>query len=718
MSVAIVAVEIARESDVVAARQRARVLAECLGFEVQDQTRIATAVSEIARNAFVYAHGGRVEFFVEGQTTPQVLLVRVTDRGPGIRDLAAILGGRYRSPSGMGVGIIGSRRLMDAFDIVSTPETGTTVWLRKILPRRAPLVVAGAIAPIVDRLIREARQDPLAEVLSQNQELLRTLDELRRRQDELRRLNSELEDTNRGVLALYAELDERADHLRRADDLKSKFLSNMSHEFRTPLNSMLALTRLLMDRMDGPLTPEQERQVGFIRKAAADLSDLVNDLLDLAKVEAGKIVIRPTQFTVERLFGALRGMLRPLLINPALDLVFEDAAEVPPVESDESKISQVLRNFISNALKFTERGEIRVTASLSEDRQSVVFAVADTGMGIAPEDQELIFEEFAQIDSRMQRRVRGTGLGLPLSRKLAHLLGGTIGVTSVPGLGSTFTLTIPRVYRPAALPAPSAAPASPGAVEWSVDPSRIPVAVVEDSADAVLTYESYLRGTPFQMLSAQTVGEARRLLQRARPRAVILDILLRGEDGWELLLDLRREEETADIPVIVVTEVDDEQKAYGLGAAAYARKPVEREWLLQTLRTLATAESERRVLIIDDDDVARYLLKGLLRDLPCQVSEASGGREGLELARLQRPDVIFCDVFMPEMGGVDVLRELRADPSTRGIPVVLNTVKTLSEQERAELAGAATALLSKEAFARADGAVEVRRALAAAGVAL
>ncbi|HSP70906.1 MAG TPA: response regulator, partial [Gaiellaceae bacterium] len=632
--------------------------------------------------------------------------------------LAAILGGRYRSSSGMGVGIIGSRRLMDAFDIVSTAETGTTVWLRKVLPRRAPLLVPAAIAPIVDRLAREARQDPLAEVLSQNQELLRTLDELRRRQDELRRLNSELEDTNRGVLALYAELDERADHLRRADDLKSKFLSNMSHEFRTPLNSMLALTRLLMDRVDGPLTPEQERQVGFIRKAATDLSELVNDLLDLAKVEAGKIVIRPTQFTVDRLFGALRGMLRPLLINPALDLVFEDAADVPPVESDESKISQILRNFISNALKFTERGEIRVTASLSEDRQSVVLAVADTGVGIAPEDQELIFQEFTQIDSRMQRRVRGTGLGLPLSRKLAHLLGGTIGVNSTPGLGSTFTLSIPRVYRPAALPAAPAAPAAPVAVEWQVDPARIPVAVVEDSADVVLTYESYLRGTPFQMLSAQTVGEARRLVQLARPRAVILDILLRGEDGWELLLDLKREEETSAIPVIVVTDVDDEQKAYGLGATAYARKPVERAWLLQTLRNLATAESERRVLIIDDDDVARYLLKGLLRDLPCQVSEASGGREGLELARLQRPDVIFCDVFMPEMGGVDVLRELRADPSTRGIPVVMNTVKTLSDEERTELAGSATALLSKEAFARADGAVEVRRALAEAGVAL
>jgi signal transduction histidine kinase len=217
----------------------------------------------------------------------------------------------------------------------------------------------------------------------------------------------------------------------------------MSHEFRTPLNSILALSRILLDRMDGPLTDEQERQIEFIRRAADDLSELVNDLLDLAKVEAGKIVIRPAECTIDKLFGALRGMLRPLLVNPSVTLVFEEAADLPPITTDEAKVSQIVRNFISNALKFTEQGEVRVSARLTSDGAAVAIAVADTGIGIAPDDQDAIFEEFVQLDHQAQRRVKGTGLGLPLCRRLAGLLGGTVTVESQPGLGSTFAFSLP-----------------------------------------------------------------------------------------------------------------------------------------------------------------------------------------------------------------------------------------------------------------------------------
>ena len=206
--------------------------------------------------------------------------------------------------------------------------------------------------------MQERPQNAFEELQYQNQELLGALEEIRSRQAELIRLNRELEDTNRGVVALYAELDEKADHLRRADELKSKFLSNMSHEFRSPLNSILALSGLLMNRADGELTPPQEQQVVYVRRAAQDLLELVNDLLDLAKVEAGKVKARPLEFEVENLFAALRGMLRPLLLNQAVDLIFDDATHIPRVFSDEGKVSQILRNFISNALKFTERGEI------------------------------------------------------------------------------------------------------------------------------------------------------------------------------------------------------------------------------------------------------------------------------------------------------------------------------------------------------------------------
>ena len=446
MSIRLLTVRVRQEQDVVAARQRTRQLARLLGFDEQDQVRVATAVSELARNVYNYASEGEIEFSVEGQTPPQVFVVRVTDRGPGIADVALILSGRYRSTTGMGLGILGARRLMDQFAIQSEEGRGTSITIKKLLPSGTPLLQGRDVGRLSEMLARESLQNPLAEVQQQNQELLRVLEDLRRRQEDLVRLNRELEDTNRGVVALYAELDEKAEHLRRADEMKSRFLSNMSHEFRTPLNSILAISKLPHDHTDGDLTAEQDKQVGFVRKAAQDLAELVNDLLDLAKVEAGKTVVRPVEFEIENLFGALRGMLRPLLVTETVRLVFDEASALPEMFTDEAKISQILRNFISNALKFTERGEIRVGAMRGGDGTTVVFSVADTGIGIAAADHERIFQEFGQVENPLQRLAHGAGLGLPLSRKLAELLGGSLGVQSTLGAGSVFTAVIPMVY--------------------------------------------------------------------------------------------------------------------------------------------------------------------------------------------------------------------------------------------------------------------------------
>jgi signal transduction histidine kinase len=247
-------------------------------------------------------------------------------------------------------------------------------------------------------------------------------------------------------VALYAELDERVEQLRRANALRAQFMSYMSHEFRTPLDSILALSGLLLDRVDGELTDEQEKQVEFVRRSARDLLNLVDDLLDTAQVDAGKVAVHPAPFSVTELFSALRATLRPLLAGETTQLVFDDAAALPVLFTDEAKVAQVLRNLVSNALKFTEAGEVRVSARGAPD-ETIVFAVRDTGVGIAPEDQARIFEDFAQVDGHIQRRRRGTGLGLPLSRKLAELLGGTLTLRSEPGRGSTFTLVLPREYR-------------------------------------------------------------------------------------------------------------------------------------------------------------------------------------------------------------------------------------------------------------------------------
>src|SRR5215472_17578091 len=575
----IVTMTIETESDVVAVRQRARRIAELLGFERQDQTRIATAVSEVARNAFVYAGGGRAEFLVEAKESPQLFQIRISDQGKGIANLQTILDGQYRSPSGMGLGLVGARRLMDRFDINSKQGAGTTVDLGQHIPARRAKLTQSKLSEIAASLKREDAADPLAALRDQNRELMQSLEEIHRRDEESKQLNLELGDTNRGVVALYAELDERAEQLRRTGELKTRFLSNMSHEFRTPLNSILALSRLLLDRVDGELTPEQERQVGYVRRSAESLLELVNDLLDLAKVEAGKVEVKATSFTVSNLFGALRGALRPLLVSPAVELIFDNNDDMPELVTDEAKVAQILRNLISNALKFTEKGEVRVRAQYETEPKLAIFSVRDTGIGIAPEDQSRIFEEFSQVDTRLQKKVKGTGLGLPLSRSLAELIGGTIRVESVPGQGSVFTLVIP-----------------------------------------------------------------------AR-----------------------------------------------LGGGAGASAP-------------ATELSRKRVLVIDDDDTFRYILRQIISNEPrYEVLEASNAGDGLRQAKDQQPDVIVLDLQMPNVDGFTVLQELNADQRTSVIPVVVSTSLAVNAELKARLP-VGTRLISKNLISRENVSLFLREA--------
>ncbi|HWI39153.1 MAG TPA: ATP-binding protein, partial [Burkholderiales bacterium] len=671
-------VAVRTEQDVVNARQRARHIAQLLGFETQDQARVATAVSEIVRNAFRYAGGGEVQFLVEGERPPQLLSVQVTDQGDGIPHLQEVLDGNYRSATGMGLGIVGARRLMDHFAIRPTTK-GTTVTMQKLLPPASGLLTKADAGRIGKALAAHGAVSPIDEVQQQNRELLRTLQELRERQEELEAVNRELEDTNRGVVALYAELEERADFLRRADETKSRFLSNMSHEFRTPLNSIRALTQILLDKSDGPLTGEQELQLNFVRSAAQSLTELVDDLLDIAKIEAGKIDVRPATFSVSDLFSALRGMLRPLLVSDKVALRFDAAPDLPQLVSDEGKLSQILRNLISNALKFTERGEIRVTAYLSADHEQVEFSVADTGIGIANEDQARIFEEFVQVRNPLQSRVKGTGLGLPLCRRLATVLGGSIGVESTPGVGSTFTVRLP-------VRLPSAAPDVPLAPEQLVlDPQLIPVLVVEDHPDEQLVYQKMLRGTAYGPISAHNLRQAREALQKAQPAAVLLDVQLGYETTWKWLGELKSDPATAALPIIVITSVDDPRKSYALGADAYLDKPVGRDALVDALNELTRA----KVLIIDDDPASRYTIRKCLQDAPYHVLEAANAREGMQAATTMRPELIVLDLNLPDRRGEEVLRELSGGEATSAIPVIVATAESLTSTLLEQLGDAA-----------------------------
>lgn len=277
-------------------------------------------------------------------------------------------------------------------------------------------------------------------------------EELERLREESQSLRAELEETNQGVVALYAELDKQAEQLREASELKSRFLSYMSHEFRTPLGSILSIARIMTDEMDGQLSEEQHRQVKYISNAARELSDMVDDLLDLAKIEAGRITISPAWFDMVDLFSALRGTFRPITEMTDADLIFEDPEGMPKLYTDDRKVAQILRNYISNALKFTPRGTVKVSAHLQDDG-TVCFAVRDTGIGIPADLQQDLFKDFSQLESPLQKRLRGTGLGLALCKRYAELLGGHVGMESKPGEGSVFFVVLPRTLPEAALDA-------------------------------------------------------------------------------------------------------------------------------------------------------------------------------------------------------------------------------------------------------------------------
>ncbi|MCU1286276.1 MAG: hybrid histidine kinase [Acidobacteriales bacterium] len=699
-------VDLQFENDVVQARQRAREIAASLGFDHQEQIRIATATSEIARNAFRYATRGRVIFSVS-LGTPQSLQVEVEDKGGGILALEQILAGRYKSQSGMGMGILGTKRLMDKFAIHSS-ATGTAVLFAKHLPKGAIFLTPSAVGKARQDVTMRSPESPYDEIQQQNAELMKTLSELRTRQEELALLNRELEDTNRGVVALYAELEDRADYLRRTAELKSGYLSNMSHEFRTPLNSIISLTRMLGESPSNPLGPEQQIEVVHIQNSAKDLLELVNDLLDMAKIEAGKLQVKPKDFEITHLFGALRGMLKPLLSEASMVLIFEEPEGMASLHTDEGKLSQILRNLTSNAIKFTRKGEIRISAVL-EGEKDICFTVADTGIGIAHSDLETIFNEFGQIDNDLQTRFRGTGLGLPLSQNLASLLGGSISVKSQPGVGSVFSVKILRNYVNEGGAAQEFMPVP------EIDRSRTTVLVLEDNHETQFLYRSFLEKSSFQMIGAISVAEARRCLEKHTPALIVCDLFIDSRIETEFIRELRERPDTRDIPILAISTASEEQLCLAAGATAFRLKPVQSEAFLDLLHRLTKRERTGNILLIDDEEASRYILRQHLPQEAYVIREARTGREGLTMAKSEKPDLIFLDLNMPDLDGYSVLSALKQDPDTRRTPVVIHTSQTISDVLRSKLSEVFE-ILPKSALADENAEVRVAALLARAGI--
>ena len=422
-------IDIRDERDVARARQHTRAIAAKLGYDSRDQSRLASVVAGFASGVARRDGGGRLEFCLQGEPA-RSLAIRVVAHGPDGEDGHDHL-------------LEAARRMMDDLLADNSTPPGTSIVMTKALPQECS---TDEMHLLIEHLVGLNPATTSDESLRQDHELIQILEHLEGRERELAQVSRELEDTNRGVMALYVELDERADSLRKASELKTRFLANVSHELQTPLASILSLARLLLDHADGDLSAEQERQVSFILRSAQDLAGMVVELLGLARIEAGRELVRSEEFDLADLFASLRGMLRPLVPEGSpVALIFDDDEGLPRMHTDEGKLAQVLRNLLSNALKFTERGEVRLGATHGP-QGTIAFSVSDTGIGIEERHIPRIFEEFGQVDGPLQRQTKGTGLGLPLARKLARLLGGEVDVRSEPGVGSTFIATIPIHY--------------------------------------------------------------------------------------------------------------------------------------------------------------------------------------------------------------------------------------------------------------------------------
>lgn len=513
------------------------------------------------------------------------------------------------------------------------------------------------------------------------------------------------------VEAAKVELQQRAEALEEAnvrlqelDRLKSQFLANMSHELRTPLNSIIGFSEVLIDGLVGEVPPEQRECLENIRSSGQHLLALINDILDLSKIEAGRMELKPTTFDVAELLAEVQATVIPLIEKKSQVLTVEQPDGLPPLTADRFRIKQVLLNLLSNAYKFTPvGGHITLSCRLA-DQAMMLFSVADTGIGIKPEDQGIIFKEFRQADGSLAREMTGTGLGLAISKRLVEMHGGCIWVESEYGHGATFSFMLPLAGPPAA------EPETAGETALSSD-GKI-VLVVEDDRQFSDLLAFYLRQegyTPIQHFNGMGVlGQAREL----KPALITLDIMLPDLDGWDILRALKSDPQTKDIPVLIISVLEDGELALSLGAVDYLVKPVGRDDLQALLNRLATPESlarEFKVLLIDDDPDIVPLLREMLRAESCTLLSAHDGEEGLRLARSEHPDVILLDLIMPGMSGFEVLEKLRAEAETANIPVIVLTAKDVTAEERKLLNDHIQGLMRKSALTPQSLLAELRR---------
>jgi signal transduction histidine kinase/CheY-like chemotaxis protein len=483
---------------------------------------------------------------------------------------------------------------------------------------------------------------------------------------------------------LYAEQLQTAEQLRELDQLKNLFLANMSHELRTPLNSIIGFSRVILKGIDGPITDQQQQDLNAIYNAGQHLLGLINDILDLSRIEAGKMELNFEDLEVEALVNSVMATARGLVKEKQISLEQEVQAGLPRVYADATRIRQILLNLLQNSAKFTEEGFIRVRAELQTNKHGIHFvrvSVEDSGIGIAPENQKMLFEPFTQIDSSTTRSVGGTGLGLSISRNLIDLHGGEIGVESAEGAGSTFYFTLP--VRQSARLDPS-------------DEDRRIVLAIDDDARVLELYERYLDSQGYQVIGLQDPAHAVDQAKILKPFAITLDVMMPSRNGWQVIQDLKADEETRDIPVIFCTIIEDEARGFSLGANDYLLKPILEEDLIKALVRLEATRDIHKVLVVDDDPEVLRLVEKILKPTGMyELITAQGGRQGLVALKEEKPDVVLLDLLMDDLDGFKVLETMQADVELKEIPVIVVTGYEMNEVEYKTIAAYANNLVSK-----------------------
>lgn len=564
---------------------------------------------------------------------------------------------------------------------------------------------------------------------------------------ERKRLERVLEERNRELLELNEKLEERVSErtadleranseLERSNKLKSQFIATMSHELRTPLNSILGFSELLMDEVYDPLTDRQKRYVGNIYNSGSHLLQLISNVLDIAKIESGKLELCHESFPVSQAIAEVDAVIRSLALKKKQQLAVTVSSPIPPLTADRVKIKQILYNLLANAVKFTpEGGSISVEAravkggelppglsaldGVAGTADFLQITVSDTGIGIKPEDRERIFSEFEQGDSSFSRHYEGTGLGLALTKRLVELHGGDIAVTSEEGKGSSFIVALP--LKAAEHAAAITEPADNGMRQECVPlpeagvGRRCPaplILVVEDNPSTAEMLTLYLVRGGYRVARAATGEEAVDRARDLRPFAILLDIMLPGKDGWEALQEIKSDPATKDISVIICSVNDNKELGFALGASDYLVKPVDRLTLLKKLDELnLTSRRSRKhvnILCIDDHEETRELLISILEPAGCNVITASSGREGVEKALAYKPDLVILDLMMPEMDGFEVVHILKNNPAVTDIPILILTAKDLTVDDRFRLAGKIESFVQKSHFTKEDLLMYIR----------